>query len=77
MKPIDTNKRAPARETFESKQVVDEEPWYGIEQEYTLLTTGGQPLGWPQNGFPAPQVRIYPFLLLFISISSRSRASSE
>eukprot|EP00486_Rosalina_sp_Unknown_P008993 CAMPEP_0201591926 /NCGR_PEP_ID=MMETSP0190_2-20130828/189964_1 /ASSEMBLY_ACC=CAM_ASM_000263 /TAXON_ID=37353 /ORGANISM="Rosalina sp." /LENGTH=464 /DNA_ID=CAMNT_0048050465 /DNA_START=11 /DNA_END=1403 /DNA_ORIENTATION=+ len=53
MKPIETNKRAPARETFEAKQVVDEETWYGIEQEYTLLTADNRtPLGWPTNGFP-------------------------
>ena len=61
MKPIKTNKRALARETFEAKQVIDEQPWYGIEQEYTLLTPDSRsPLGWPTNGFPAPQVMIYP-----------------
>jgi len=60
MKPIDTNKRAPAREVFEAKQVVDEVPWYGIEQEYTLLTADSRtPIGWPSNGFPAPQGPYY------------------
>mmetsp|Transcript_9961 Transcript_9961/g.15994 ORF Transcript_9961/g.15994 Transcript_9961/m.15994 type:complete len:413 (-) Transcript_9961:384-1622(-) len=60
MKPIATNLRAIAREVFEAKQVVDEEPWYGIEQEYTMLSADSLiPLGWPSNGFPAPQGPYY------------------
>lgn len=60
MKPLPTNHRAPADEIFSAKAVKQEEPWYGIEQEYTLLHMDGKrPLGFPQYGYPAPQGPYY------------------
>jgi glutamine synthetase len=60
-KPANTNFRHFAEKIFE--QVKDYKPWFGIEQEYTVLQTANKftlkPLGWPASGFPAPQGPYY------------------
>ncbi|XLR08673.1 glutamine synthetase leaf isozyme, chloroplastic [Arachis ipaensis] len=58
--PIPTNKRRRAAEIFSHPKVVAEVPWFGIEQEYTLLQKNVKwPLGWPLGGYPGPQGPYY------------------
>ena len=56
MSPHKSNHRANCVDIFTkySKHV----PWVGIEQEYTFFEAS-RPLGWPENGFPAPQGGYY------------------
>lgn len=66
--PLPTNKRFNAAKVFAHPDVVNEEPWFGLEQEYTLLVKDTNwPLGWPHGGFPGPQVQIQTnsFKLIF------------
>ena len=56
--PIATNTRCAAKINFVKKPEL--EPWFGIEQEYTLLKKDGRtPFGWPNSGFPGPQGPYY------------------
>jgi glutamine synthetase len=56
MTPHASNTRAPLAEV--AKKHAAHEMWFGIEQEYTFFD-GIKPLGWPDNGFPAPQFGYY------------------
>ncbi|CAI8012758.1 Glutamine synthetase [Geodia barretti] len=47
-----SNTRAACAEAAE--KYADFDTWFGNEQEYTFFD-GIKPLGWPDNGFPAPQ----------------------
>jgi len=56
MEPHSTNTRATCVEVYEKFK--DQEPLFGIEQEYTFFEAG-RPLGWPIEGYPAPQGPYY------------------
>eukprot|EP00931_Biecheleriopsis_adriatica_P019325 TRINITY_DN131_c1_g1_i1.p1 TRINITY_DN131_c1_g1~~TRINITY_DN131_c1_g1_i1.p1 ORF type:complete len:402 (-),score=82.81 TRINITY_DN131_c1_g1_i1:44-1249(-) len=56
--PIATNTRSAAKAIFDKK--LELKPWFGIEQEYTLIKKDGiRPLGFPEVGSPAPQGPYY------------------
>ncbi len=56
MSPHPTNTRSKLADA--AAKYADHDIWFGIEQEYTFFE-GIKPLGWPDNGFPAPQFGYY------------------
>ena len=52
--PANSNFRSFSKPIFDAAE--NEKPWYGIEQEYTLLEQQNMftthPYGWPKNGYP-------------------------
>lgn len=57
MSPHPTNTRAAAQAVAE--KYASAEMLFGLEQEYTMLRPDGTPLGFPENGYPAPQGPYY------------------
>jgi len=56
-KPTPTNHRNSCRDAMD--KIKDQDPWFGIEQEYTFLDLNGKPYQWPAAGYPAPQGPYY------------------
>lgn len=54
--PHVTNTRARLRDVYEATK--QEEPLFGIEQEYTMFKDG-RPFGWPTGGYPPNQGPFY------------------
>jgi glutamine synthetase len=61
LQPANSNFRHFAKPIWDAAP--EELPWYGIEQEYTLLEEHNRftttPYGWPKGGFPGPQGPYY------------------
>ena len=56
--PLPNNNRVKAQKVMDAAAATV--PWFGIEQEYTLINpTTGRPLGFPPGGYPAPQGPYY------------------
>lgn len=60
-KPNSTNKRASCAKVME--KIADQDPWFALEQEYSLLDSSNslnpRPLGWPTDGYPPEQGPYY------------------
>lgn len=74
-KPTPTNHRANCAKVLSS--ISDQEPWFGIEQEYTMFDADMWPLGWPKvRGYPVIKSR-YSYCGMGLHVSGREIAESH
>ena len=58
--PLPSNYRAPLKDVMAKLDMKKLDPWYGFEQEYTMMQSSGRVYGWPEgHGYPAPQGPFY------------------
>ena len=50
--------RGTAKEIFD-ESIQEYQPWYGMEQEFFLMTPQGKPIGFPSDGNPEKQGKYY------------------
>ncbi|KAI6657400.1 Glutamine synthetase [Oopsacas minuta] len=58
-KPHPTNSRHICNMYMSNPKVQAAHPWFGIEQEYTIMNRNGRPYQWPENGYPPAQGPFY------------------
>jgi len=58
--PVEANHRVLLKEVVDKLDMKALDPWYGFEQEYTMMQSSGRVYGWPAgNAYPAPQGPFY------------------
>ncbi|CEQ39134.1 SPOSA6832_00625 [Sporobolomyces salmonicolor] len=70
--PNKYNHRYSCMKTMEAAAKSD--PWFGLEQEYTIFGSDGRPYGWPVGGFPGPQGPYYCGVAL-LRLVARAKAA--
>ncbi|XP_070391237.1 glutamine synthetase-like isoform X1 [Dermacentor albipictus] len=68
--PHETNTRHPCKKAMEA--VKEEEPWFGIEQEYAILEQNGVPIGWPKQSHSLKCCQSY-----FYAVGSENTAGRQ
>eukprot|EP00897_Mesotaenium_endlicherianum_P000863 jgi/Mesen1/10778/ME000091S10303 len=56
--PHATNTRRKVADLL-TQEILDQDTWFGFEQEYTMFDHKGNVYGWPEGGYPHPQGPFY------------------